>query len=813
METPRSIAVPSALGPAGHFDAMTPDDEKHAFERIENPFITGTPVSGSTVFFGREDDFAYVQERLITEKDGIVLLFVGGRRSGKTSIMFQILQGRLGDDFVPVFIDMQQLASIHGDAEFLSRVADLTIESVRDERLLADYYDFQEGNPILTFDRLLGDLQQVNPGKRLLFLVDEAEILRDKVEREELSGGLITYMASVLESRRVSFFFTGSSGLSEGARSEWRHLLGKSDYREITLLSRRDTMRLIQEPVAGRVVYGGGVIEAIYQLSYGHPFYTQVVCQSVVDYLNVAQRHDFALDGLDEVVRTFVNNPPPQLVYDWEQFSEQQQVVLALLSEVSEEGHTPVQPEALLAAKEDNAYPVELSSENLNVVLDGLDEKNVLERTEGGGYHFLIDLMRLWIKRNRSVWRLVEEAEPEKRSKVGVIAVAVAGVLVAVGAGFWFGREPKQAGEQTAAKSVPAHSVVTVHTEPLGARVLVDGEPKLDSTPNAIPGVSRGEHTFTAVHDDYHRRDTLVHVTDAVHELHIEPLRRKTGWLSVATAQTGVRIEMEGEPDTTVTAPVTRMVRATGPWRITLSKPGYRDTAFAVEIEDGETTARTLSLVENVGHLFVDSGPPGAAVFIDGQPQGVTPTMVPNLAVRRHDVRVTLKGHDAEDASRRIEFGRTDSVMFALQQTKAKVMVQSDPSGALVFVDDGSQTPRKTSFSTELLPGPHRFLFSFDGYDSKEVTRRLFAGKEDTLSVRLVQQFGEVRIAWPVSGLLYVDGELMEEGALGTYRLSAGAHTLETEVGGKALSAEVEVSNTHRLTILKSHWNADDERD
>jgi hypothetical protein len=415
---------------------MNSDAENTSFEPLENPFISGTPVRGSRVFFGREDDFAYLKQRLITEKDGIVLLFVGGRRSGKTSIMFQILDNRLGDEFVPIFIDMQQLASIHGDAEFLSRVADLTIECVKDERLISDYYDFSQGNPVLTFDRLLADMQQIFPGKQLLFLVDEAEILRDKVEREELTGGIITYMASVLESRRVSFFFTGSSGLSGGDRNEWRHLLGKGDLREITFLSRQDAQRLIQEPVEGQVNYLEGVTDSIYKLSYGHPFYTQVLCQSVVDYLNSVERHDLTLDDLDEVVRMFVDNPPPQLVYEWDEFSEQQQIALALLSEVAEESHRAVHPDELIKAKEDNAYPVEITTENLNVILDGLDEKNVLERTEDGGYHFLIDVMRLWIKRNRSVWRLVEEGEPEKRSKAGLIAAAVAGVLVAVGAGF-----------------------------------------------------------------------------------------------------------------------------------------------------------------------------------------------------------------------------------------------------------------------------------------------------------------------------------------------------------------------------------------
>ena len=44
-----------------------------------------------------------------------VLVFCGERRSGKTSILFQILNGRLGERFLPVLVDMQILAGIRDD--------------------------------------------------------------------------------------------------------------------------------------------------------------------------------------------------------------------------------------------------------------------------------------------------------------------------------------------------------------------------------------------------------------------------------------------------------------------------------------------------------------------------------------------------------------------------------------------------------------------------------------------------------------------------------------------------------------------------
>ena len=58
------------------------------FERIFNPYVIGNPIRGGEPFFGREDDFAFVARRLESERSGIVLLFAGARRSGKTSINY-----------------------------------------------------------------------------------------------------------------------------------------------------------------------------------------------------------------------------------------------------------------------------------------------------------------------------------------------------------------------------------------------------------------------------------------------------------------------------------------------------------------------------------------------------------------------------------------------------------------------------------------------------------------------------------------------------------------------------------------------------
>src|SRR5206468_5658871 len=89
----------------------------------------GNPIRTEKMFYGREDDFRYVSKKLEGANRGVVIVFCGERRVGKSSILYQVLNGRLGDRFVPVFVDMQEMV-IASDAEFFARVSRLIGEAI-----------------------------------------------------------------------------------------------------------------------------------------------------------------------------------------------------------------------------------------------------------------------------------------------------------------------------------------------------------------------------------------------------------------------------------------------------------------------------------------------------------------------------------------------------------------------------------------------------------------------------------------------------------------------------------------------------------
>ena len=220
----------------------------------------------------------------------------------------------------------------------------------------------------------------------------------------------ITFFASLLEAHpRLSFIFTGSQHLEGRKIPYWQVLIGKSLYRRISFLAERDAIRLITEPVSDRVTYPSGIPERIIRLTAGQPFYTQVVCQNLIDRLNEVERDRVRQDDVDEVAQELADNPLPQMIYFWDSLEQDQRNALSLLGELLEDANGYASAQALLSFVSEQNLGLEFELSALERVLGDLFTDEILERERAGEgqyeYRFRADLFRLWIRQAHSVWQ------------------------------------------------------------------------------------------------------------------------------------------------------------------------------------------------------------------------------------------------------------------------------------------------------------------------------------------------------------------------------------------------------------------------
>ena len=241
-----------------------------------NPYIAGNPVRSPEMFFGRKEEFQFIQRTLENQQESCVLVLCGERRTGKTSILYQILNRRLGPKFIPAFVDMQGLV-VQNDEEFLQELASRIANAVAEAQDSSELTSIQPVTSYLDFTGFMDFVAGQTSGHRPVLLIDEYELIADKVQAGKLSAEVYPYLNSLLERYpRLSFVFTGSGELEPN--SGWSHLLGKAYYRKITFLGRKDAEELICTPLQRKVFFRSGVAGDILRLTQGHPFYTQLFC-------------------------------------------------------------------------------------------------------------------------------------------------------------------------------------------------------------------------------------------------------------------------------------------------------------------------------------------------------------------------------------------------------------------------------------------------------------------------------------------------------------------------------------------------------
>jgi ligand-binding sensor domain-containing protein len=422
---------------------VLPKELKNHVPIEPNPYIVGNPIRTEKMFYGREDDFRYVRTKLEGANQGVVIVFCGERRVGKSSILYQVLNGRLGERFIPVFVDIQEMV-ISSDSEFFERISRRIVEAIgraktRSGRPAAleaavsgaalagqaaqtggepaqslaravSLPQFDGRNPYTVFVDFLDETLAAIGDRTLLILMDEYELIEAKVDEGKLSAELFTFLAGLMDNKeRLALIFTGSRRLEERDKKYWRELLRRSLFRKVGFLSDKDTVRLITEPVAKRVVYGRGVTDVIYRLTAGQPFYTQVICQNMVDYMNEHKQNWVSLSDLKHVIADIIDNPLPQMIYTWEALSDDEKLALSLLAEMLPDGTAYSTAYELRTSVKANEYPVNLSENTIRLTLEEMYRRELLDKDAMDGFRFKLDLFRLWIRRSHSIWQVVKE--------------------------------------------------------------------------------------------------------------------------------------------------------------------------------------------------------------------------------------------------------------------------------------------------------------------------------------------------------------------------------------------------------------------
>ncbi|MBN1411542.1 MAG: PEGA domain-containing protein [Spirochaetales bacterium] len=629
------------------------------------------------MFFGREDDFLFVTRKISEGKSNQIIILCGERRSGKTSILFQILTGRLGPNFLPILIDMQILAGIKSDYDFFKSILKVACQGLNSEDITVEMLMESDKNTVESlFESFLKLIETRFPEKILLFLLDEYELIEAKIRDGSLSLSTIHYLAGILESPyKVSFIFTGSTNLENRKVDYWKSLLGKSIYKKISTLSFNDTARLIKEPLKDFIEYPDEVISRIFRLTGGQPFYTQVVCQNIVDILVEEERNDVKNKDLDHVAGDIVANPLPQMIYFWDSLSDEVKLVLSCLGSLLKKPDEWTSASRIRQFLKKEKIRLPLNREKINIFVEEAYHNEFLVKNAELNYQFRMDLYRRWIKKEHSIWKVLKEVDiklkPASKKALIITAASIVVILLAAGALLFLpvgkngfpGIFNFNGGSVKPTADEVKDYAITANTGPF--RVVVDGSLSLtneglkDEKTILIPSLKTGEHAFEFLNPETGEKISLQAVVSMENKgLGVEFTRKvvaessnsdssqktqiasKTnkGSLFIVTKPQGAQILLDGDP--AGVSPLNLEGLKAGKHSLELILPGYRHEKMTVTVEGDKVTPKTVDLIETFGYLQLDVRP-RASIYMDGVHLADTPYVKPvKVPTGNHEIQI-----------------------------------------------------------------------------------------------------------------------------------------------------------------------------
>lgn len=374
---------------------------------IKNPYTVGRPIFEPENLFGRETILSFIQEQLTSGAK--VILLHGQRRMGMTSFMNYIAEDVSLDEFVFVRLSLEDkynksldkilydLARNITDELGISRTT-ITIPSQED--LKVETQDF-----VNIF--LLQVYQQLKR-KNLVLLLDEFDMLWDNSCQE--INPFVNFLISIINLQEKLFIilFVGRGETNLEFIQDLFREVGKLPHQELGLLDKCNTIKLVTEipREATNYKYDPDAIEKIWELSGGHPYYTQLLCSNLFHQARNKGKWNVSYQDVQGVIDKSLEQGEPAFVSPLEVLSSQQKLILSAVAEAQERATNSehiVSPLVIL-----EMYDVKVTSNLIEELITAakhlVDLKFIVEigkqkfrKRRVPIYKVRIELFRLWL--------------------------------------------------------------------------------------------------------------------------------------------------------------------------------------------------------------------------------------------------------------------------------------------------------------------------------------------------------------------------------------------------------------------------------
>ncbi|MBP2133053.1 hypothetical protein J2128_000974 [Methanomicrobium sp. W14] len=349
---------------------------------------------------------------------------------------------------------------------------------------------------------------------------------------------------------------------------------------------------------------------------------------------------------------------------------------------------------------------------------------------------------------------------------------------------------------------------IAFHTNVDGVTIYVDGNAvgtttdqvytytvSLDGSPSSMP------KTAYATKSGYSNSNTQsLAVPDVGETLNyyftLNPSGPKTGSIYVTSVPNNAMVYIDGSY--VGNTPQLSSGISPGNHNVQITKTGYQEWGSTAYVSAGNTASLQASLtaVSQYGSISVKSSPSGASVYLDGNYQGQTPTVISGVIKGSHTLELNKAGYYEWSGYVTVSVGQTSSVYPTLDPIPSPqagtLYISSTPGNAYIYLDGSYQgvTPSSGSYVIDNVnSGSHTVKLTLSGYQDSTTSVSVPPGGTATVSIPMTAKGSSVTTGTleisssPTKANVYIDNQYKGITPL-TLSLDAGQYSVTFRLTG-----------------------------
>ncbi len=242
-------------------------------------------------------------------------------------------------------------------------------------------------------------------------LVDEFDVLGgEDVSSDSAYNVLFSYLQNLLidEQKHLTFVFVVGRRIDE-LPSRIKATFKSAQCKRAWVLDRGAARSLIVEPAADRLEYEPEAVEALLDLTSGHPYFLQLLCYELFDRAMREGRSFVSFEDLsDDVLEAAMERGMGGLAWFWDEFPPAERFILSSIAHLAAPGEAATLREIGHALHE---HGVRLQGMELSTAPMVLAEWGIIESVGRDAFHFRVEFLRRWILRKHSLDEAKRELE------------------------------------------------------------------------------------------------------------------------------------------------------------------------------------------------------------------------------------------------------------------------------------------------------------------------------------------------------------------------------------------------------------------